>query len=294
MQAASQNLVLYTAASEPLDVRSFTVIERISKPFEIALRVMSPSPDVDLGAIVGRPATFGIHGRMAMPPIFQAALGGDFGGVIESTLGALTSGASLEEVAQGLLTQFAEFVQQTAVRVASDFANRLVSNAIGGVLGERAGALAADVAGRAAGNLTGDLLQNVGLPRGGAPQPLLDGGLEEAVRRMAGVPTIPLPLPQGLSLPGAQGAAAPELPVSALGRIWNGVVREATQEEVEPDGLSTYALVLVPHLWLLGRRRNNRRWQRLSAPEIAVKLLEEWGIQPELKVSPEEHRPLDF
>ncbi|MBI4952744.1 MAG: type VI secretion system tip protein VgrG [Myxococcales bacterium] len=54
----------------------------------------------------------------------------------------------------------------------------------------------------------------------------------------------------------------------------------ATMEllHVEPSGLSTYHLVLVPRLWLLGERRNHRLFQHLSVPDIVKKLCDEWQV----------------
>jgi type VI secretion system secreted protein VgrG len=69
------------------------------------------------------------------------------------------------------------------------------------------------------------------------------------------------------------------------GRRWAGVCRRIEQVhalETAPSeaGLSTYALQLVPELWLLTQRRNFRVFQHLSIPEIAGQLLQEWSIDP--------------
>ena len=66
---------------------------------------------------------------------------------------------------------------------------------------------------------------------------------------------------------------------TSAGRTWTGVCAHAEQVEVEPDGLSTYHLHVVPHLWRTTRRKNSRIFQHLSLVDIAVKLLEEWKIE---------------
>lgn len=66
-------------------------------------------------------------------------------------------------------------------------------------------------------------------------------------------------------------------------RSWAGVVRDCELLRVEPNGLSTYRLEIVPRLWLLGQRRNYRIFQRMSEPAMALLLLEEWQIAVETR-----------
>jgi type VI secretion system secreted protein VgrG len=68
-------------------------------------------------------------------------------------------------------------------------------------------------------------------------------------------------------------------------RTWTGVVAHIAQTQVEPEGLSTYAVQLVPAMWLLTHRKNHRLFQHLSVPDIAKKILGEWGIHPVLKLT---------
>jgi type VI secretion system secreted protein VgrG len=67
-------------------------------------------------------------------------------------------------------------------------------------------------------------------------------------------------------------------------RYWSGVCSHLQQVAVEPRGLSTYQITLVPNLWLATQRRNYRMFQQLSELEIAIKVLREWGIDPRLQV----------
>ncbi|MDI1449968.1 type VI secretion system tip protein TssI/VgrG [Polyangium sp. 6x1] len=66
----------------------------------------------------------------------------------------------------------------------------------------------------------------------------------------------------------------------AGGLAWTGVVQYAEQIEVEPDGLSTYFLRIVPALWRTSQRRNQRIFQHISIPDITKKLLADWEIEP--------------
>src|SRR5262245_36426183 len=61
-------------------------------------------------------------------------------------------------------------------------------------------------------------------------------------------------------------------------RIWTGVCARVTQTDVEPDGLSTYALRIVPALWLLNHRHNHRVFKHVSVPDVVKKILSEWRI----------------
>lgn len=80
---------------------------------------------------------------------------------------------------------------------------------------------------------------------------------------------------------GLAGASGP--------RIWTGVCSRATQTGIEPDGLSSYAIQIVPVFWLLNHRRNHRVLQHLSVPEIAQKLLTEWKLPFEVQVDAAAH-----
>jgi type VI secretion system secreted protein VgrG len=68
-------------------------------------------------------------------------------------------------------------------------------------------------------------------------------------------------------------------------RTWTGVCNELYQLRVEESGLSTYRLRIVPTLWLATQRRNYRMFQQLSELEIVEKILGEWGISPEKKLT---------
>jgi type VI secretion system secreted protein VgrG len=70
----------------------------------------------------------------------------------------------------------------------------------------------------------------------------------------------------------------------ALDRTWTGLTSQFRQTSAEENGgvnqLSEYSLTLVPTLWLLSQRRNYRMFQQISELDIAIKVLEEWGIKP--------------
>ena len=70
----------------------------------------------------------------------------------------------------------------------------------------------------------------------------------------------------------------------AGGRTWTGVCAHAEQVEVEPDGLSTYQLRIVPALWRTTHRRNCRIFQHLSLPDIAAAVLGEWKIEVDFEL----------
>jgi type VI secretion system secreted protein VgrG len=69
-----------------------------------------------------------------------------------------------------------------------------------------------------------------------------------------------------------------------LSRSWEGICNELEQLGTVTEGLSTYRISIVPTLWLATQRRNYRVFQQLSEPDIALRLLAEWEIEPELKI----------
>lgn len=66
---------------------------------------------------------------------------------------------------------------------------------------------------------------------------------------------------------------------------WSGIVSEIHQVRSEDTGVSTYQLVIVPRLWLLGRRSNCRVFQQMSDLDVVRAILTEWGIEPEVQVT---------
>jgi len=68
-------------------------------------------------------------------------------------------------------------------------------------------------------------------------------------------------------------------------RVFTGICNQLQQVGVEPGGLSTYQLEIVPTLWLATQRRNYRMFQQLSELDIVMKLLEEWNIEPVTRIT---------
>ncbi len=65
-------------------------------------------------------------------------------------------------------------------------------------------------------------------------------------------------------------------------RVWSGVCSYMEQTHAERRGQkvqSTYHLRIVPTLWLLDHRRNNRIFQHITIPDIVGKILSEWGVK---------------
>jgi len=68
-------------------------------------------------------------------------------------------------------------------------------------------------------------------------------------------------------------------------RAWWGICKEVQEIAAEETGLSTYVVEIVPVLWLATQRRSYRMFQQLSEVEIALQILNEWGIVPVKKLS---------
>ena len=70
-------------------------------------------------------------------------------------------------------------------------------------------------------------------------------------------------------------------------RVWTGICNHMELVHAEPTGLSTYSLTIVPALWRTTLRRNSRIFQHLTIPDIVLKVLAEWQIEPELRLTAE-------
>jgi len=69
------------------------------------------------------------------------------------------------------------------------------------------------------------------------------------------------------------------------GKTWHGICSELHQLAVEDDGASTYHLRIVPKLWLASQRKNHRMFQMASELDIAEKIMKEWGVELEKKIT---------
>jgi type VI secretion system secreted protein VgrG len=83
------------------------------------------------------------------------------------------------------------------------------------------------------------------------------------------------------------------------GRMWSGLISRAElvhAVKTAPGQLnvSTYHLRLVPTLWQLTQRRNNRIYQHLSIPEIIDRILSEWGIDAAWKIDRARYPKLEY
>jgi len=76
----------------------------------------------------------------------------------------------------------------------------------------------------------------------------------------------------------------------ATERVWSGICREIVQVALEASGLSTYELEIVPRLWLATERLNHRMFQHASDVDVAVRMLESWGVRAELRITGEHKR----
>jgi type VI secretion system secreted protein VgrG len=79
-------------------------------------------------------------------------------------------------------------------------------------------------------------------------------------------------------------------------RVWTGIVArmELSRAEDVETGLSTFELTIVPWLWALGQRRNNRLFQHVPIPEIVERLLGEWQVAHEFRIVREDYPPVEL
>ncbi len=72
--------------------------------------------------------------------------------------------------------------------------------------------------------------------------------------------------------------------LGASARRWSGLVQQITQKEVEPTGLSTYELTVVPRLAILADNKDYRIFQRRTAVDVLIEILETRFIDHELRL----------
>jgi type VI secretion system secreted protein VgrG len=82
-------------------------------------------------------------------------------------------------------------------------------------------------------------------------------------------------------------------------RCWSGVIARAEQVHAVPEGLgqagaSTYLLRLVPRVWLLTQRRDNRIFQQISIPDIVGEVLKQWSIRHEWQIDRPRYPKLEY
>ncbi|WP_373372394.1 type VI secretion system Vgr family protein [Polyangium mundeleinium] len=68
-------------------------------------------------------------------------------------------------------------------------------------------------------------------------------------------------------------------------RFWAGICNHIQHVGGDEKGQSIYRLTIVPELWLLTQRRDYYMFQQKSELDIALEVLDDWGIEPVRKLS---------
>ena len=77
-------------------------------------------------------------------------------------------------------------------------------------------------------------------------------------------------------------------------RTWTGLCNQVELVQVEAGGLSTYALSIVPHLWLLTQKNDYRIFQHLSIPDIIDEVLDRWKMSRIWEIDRGRYKKLEF
>jgi len=82
-------------------------------------------------------------------------------------------------------------------------------------------------------------------------------------------------------------------------RVWNGICSHFEQvKAVNPQPgetpLHSYYLRIVPALWLLTQRKNQRIFQHVTIPDIVKKILGEWNIEADWKIDTGKYPKLEY
>lgn len=73
--------------------------------------------------------------------------------------------------------------------------------------------------------------------------------------------------------------------LTTTNRVWTGICSHMELVQTESIGLSTYFIKIVPALWRTTQRRNARIFQHMTIPDIVKKVLAEWQIEGDWKLS---------
>lgn len=76
-------------------------------------------------------------------------------------------------------------------------------------------------------------------------------------------------------------------------RKWQGICSYAEQVHAEPTGLSTYALEIVPVMWVLTQRASHRLFQHVTIVDIVKVIFGELGVDAVWQLS-ETYLPLEY
>ena len=77
-------------------------------------------------------------------------------------------------------------------------------------------------------------------------------------------------------------------------RTWTGLCNQVELVQVEAGGLSTYALSIVPHLWLRTQKNDYRIFQHLSIPDIIDEVLDRWKMSRIWEIDRGRYKKLEF
>ncbi len=66
--------------------------------------------------------------------------------------------------------------------------------------------------------------------------------------------------------------------------VWSGLCSDCEQIAIEEEGMTIYALRIVPMLWRCSQRRNFRIFQHNTVIEAVTTLLADWDIEPSLRL----------
>jgi type VI secretion system secreted protein VgrG len=139
----------------------------------------------------------------------------------------------------------------------------------------------------------------------GSPFEIIRFAVRESVSDLFTVELTGVSGDPNLDIPGMVGQPASfELQTGYLNstrgrRAWSGLCSHAQLVHgVGTAGgsknLSTYQIRLVPQLWVLTQRSNHRVFQRMSIPDIVEKILGEWSVQLQWKITRSNYPKLEY
>lgn len=119
---------------------------------------------------------------------------------------------------------------------------------------------------------------------GGAPLDVREFRIKEALSSLFSVDLVCVSTDPDIDFEAVIGGPACftiEHAVPGQTRVFRGIVERCSQRVCEAQGLlSTYALTLVPELWLLTQNRTYRVFQDKADPDVALAVIGAWGLSP--------------
>lgn len=234
--------------------------------------ILKTAKSVDAAVKIGQPVADAVGGMIKGPvgQVVGAVAGGVVGAVAEGALGLIKDGVPKANIVSDLPIFEEKAITSSVPKPVKGLADKVMSHLPGGLGGK--GIL------QRGKNLEVEIASGDGLD-------VRQFSVHERLSSLFQVNLVVVSENASIEFDEVVGQPAKfKMAAGMHERFWSGICNHFEQVKVEPTGLSTYQLSIVPTLWLLTQRKNHRMFQQISEPDIVQKLLKEWDIEPVVRI----------